>query len=335
MTRASALRPATLLWTMMAVLIATAAMSLNLGSTHLSISQVFGALVGRGEWTENLVVLEMRLPRLVVSSLIGAALSVSGVLLQGLSRNELASPSTVGVNAGSGLGIMLVLVLAPLIVVRQPWALPLAAVGGAMLVTVLVFALAYRRGSVLPSRLLLVGIAVSFGANAAMLLLSLQMDFVSYSRIVSWMSGTLSSGDWKSIRLLLPCLLVLLPVAFSRARVLNVFALGDGAAKSLGARVERERLVALSLATVITSACAAIGGQIGFLGLAAPHLARRLVGQDHRVLFPAAALCGATLLTAADSLGRHLFAPVEIPAGVLVGVLGGAYFLHLLATTKG
>ena len=335
MIRATAIRPTSQLLIMTCLFAAAAAMSLNLGLTQLSLAQVFNSLLGRGDWLENLIVLEMRLPRLVIGTLIGAGLSTAGVLLQGLSRNELASPSTVGVNAGSGLGIMIALVLTPLAAVLHAWVLPVASVGGALVITVFVFALAYRRGSVLPSRLLLVGIAVSFGASAAMLLLSLRMDFVTYNRIVSWMSGSLSAGDWKSIRFLLPSCLILLPIAFSRARALNVFALGDGVAHSLGVQVERERLIALTLATMITSVCAAIAGQIGFLGLAAPHLARRMVGQDHRVLFPAAALCGATLLIVADSLGRRLFAPVDIPAGILVGVLGGMYFLYLLARSKG
>jgi ferric hydroxamate/heme transport system permease protein len=320
---------------MTTLLVVAAAVSLNLGSTHLSFSHVINTLVGHGEWLDNMIVLEMRLPRMVLGGLIGAGLATAGVLLQGLSRNDLASPSTVGVNAGSGLGIMLALVLAPVAAVRHAWVLPLASVGGALILTVFVFALAFRRGSVLPARLLLVGIAVSFGASAAMLLLSLRMDFVTHSRIVTWMAGSMSSGDWKSIRFLAPCCLLLLPASFSRARNLNTFALGDGVAKSLGVRVERERMIALTLATITTSVCAAIAGQIGFLGLAAPHLARRMVGHDHRVLFPAAALSGATLLIVADSLGRFLFAPVNIPAGVLVGILGGIYFLYLLARTKG
>lgn len=308
---------------------------LNLGTTRLSLSQVISALMRQGDWTENLVVLEMRLPRLILSTLIGASLSVAGVLLQGLSRNELASPTTVGVNAGSGLGIMLALVLAPMTALRQPWMMPLASVGGALLITFLVFALSYRRGTVLPSRLLLVGIAVGFGSTAAMTLLSLRMDYVTHSRVISWMSGSISGGSWKSIYWLAPTCLILLTFAYTRARNLNVISLGETAAKNLGVSVERQRFTALVLATMLTSACAGVAGQIGFLGLAAPHLARRIVGQDHRVLFPAAALSGALLLVVADSLGRHLFSPVEIPAGVLVGVLGGAYFLYLLAKTNG
>jgi iron complex transport system permease protein len=209
--------------------------------------------------------------------------------------------------------------------------LPLGAVVGALLTTTLVFALSYRHGIVLPSRLLLVGIAIGFGAHAAMLFFSLRMSFVTYSNVVSWMAGTLGSADWKSIRILSPCCAVLVPAAWSRARVLNIFSLGDQVATNLGVSVQRERLLLLGTATTLTSACFAVGGHIGFLGLVAPHLARRLIGSNHVLLFPAAALCGAILLLVADSLGRHLFAPIDMPAGVLVGILGGIYFLYLLS----
>jgi len=335
MNRARTLSPVSILVILALTLLLAAAVSIQLGSTRLSVSQVAAALAGTGESLEILVVLEMRLPRLVLSILIGAGLATAGVLLQGLSRNDLASPSTVGVNAGAGLGVVMLLVASPTATAGARWLPPLAAVAGAIVTTALVFALAYRRGSELPARLLLVGIAVGFGAHAAMLLLSLRMSFVTYSYVVSWMSGTLASGDWKSIRLLAPALAVLLPIAYARARVLDAMSLGDGVAASLGVAVERERLAAMLLATTMTSACVALGGQFGFLGLAAPHLARRLVGQNHHVLFPAAALCGAALLVLADGLGRHLFAPIEMPAGVLVGILGGIYFLYLLATSKG
>ncbi len=316
-------------------LLAAAVVSLDLGSTRLSPWQIVATLAGHGEPQHELVILQLRLPRLVLSILIGMGLAVSGVILQGITRNDLASPDTVGVNAGSGLGMMFLLVMYPTAAAQLPLLLPLGAVAGAMATTALVFALAYRQGSVLPSRLLLVGIAVGFGAQAAMLLFSLRMSFSMYSYVVTWMSGTLAAGDWTSILLLLPCSLLLVPLAASRSRVLNVLSLGDHLAAGLGVSVERQRLLLLGVATMLTATCVAIGGHIGFLGLAAPHLARRLVGANHGVLFPAAALCGATLLLVADGLGRHLLAPAEIPAGVLVGILGGIYFLYLLATTKG
>jgi iron complex transport system permease protein len=135
--------------------------------------------------------------------------------------------------------------------------------------------------------------------------------------------------------MLLPWPVVLLPLVLTQARTLDVLSLGDYLAAGLGVSVERQRLRLIAAATILTSVCVAIGGHIGFLGLAAPHRARRLVGPQHCVLLPAAAICGATLLLLGDSLGRHLLAPAEIPAGVAVGILGGLYFLYLLATTKG
>ncbi len=335
MSRTRRPRPAAVLLLLILVLLAAAILSLDLGSTRLSPRQILATLAGQGETRHGLVILQLRLPRLVLSVLIGVGLAVSGVILQGITRNDLASPDTVGVNAGAGLGMMFLLVMYPTAAAQFPLLLPLGAVVGAMAMTALVFALAYRQGSVLPSRLLLVGIAVGFGAQAAMLLFSLRMSFSMYNYVVTWMSGTLAAGDWTSILLLLPCSLLLVPLAASRTRVLNVLSLGDYLAAGLGVSVDRQRLLLLGVATMLTATCVAIGGHIGFLGLVSPHLARRLVGTNHGLLFPAAALCGATLLLVADSLGRHLLAPAEIPAGVLVGILGGIYFLYLLATTKG
>jgi iron complex transport system permease protein len=267
--------------------------------------------------------------------LVGAGLAVAGVVLQGISRNDLASPDTVGINAGSGLGMMLLLVVFPDTSQQSPLIVPLGSVLGAVCVTTLIFALAYRQGSVLPSRLLLVGVAVGFGAHAAMLLFSLRMSWPMYNHVLTWMSGTLAATSWTSVLLLLPCCLVLIPLAMSRSRILNLFSLGDGVAANLGVAVAHERLLLLITATLLTSLCIAVGGHIGFLGLAAPHLARRLVGMNHVALFPAAILSGATLLLAADLLARCLFSPIQMPAGVFVGILGGAYFLYLLATTRG
>ncbi len=168
-----------------------------------------------------------------------------------------------------------------------------------------------------------------------MLLFSLRMSFSMYSYVVTWMSGTLAAGDWTSIRLLLPCSLLLVPLALSRARVLDVLSLGDYLAAGLGVSVDRQRLLLLGVATMLTATCVAIGGHIGFLGLAAPIWPGGWSVPTMACCFPRRHSAAQILLLVADSLGRHLLAPVEIPAGVLVGILGGIYFLYLLATTKG
>ena len=329
------LRPSTVLVLLTLALVAAATANLMLGSSRLSFGQVLAILAGHGDWSQNLLVLHVRLPRLVLSILIGASVAVSGVVLQGISRNDLASPDTVGVNAGSGLGMMFFLVLFPTAAAQWPLALPLVAMVGALGTTALVFTLAYRQGSVLPSRLLLVGIALGFGGQAVMLLFSMRMSYVMYNYVLTWMSGTLSGADWRSILFLLPWPVLLLPWLLSRAKVLDVLALGDGVAIGLGVAVHRQRLALTAVAAVLTSVCVAIGGHIGFLGLAAPHLARRLIGNRHAPLIPAAALSGAILLLVADGLARYVLASVEIPAGVLVGIVGGVYFLFLLVTTAG
>ena len=245
--------PTTILLLLTLTLLAVAAVSLDLGSTRMSLGQVAATLLGQGEWIDNLVIFDLRLPRLVLSILIGMGVATSGVILQGITRNDLAGPDTVGVNAGSGLGMTFLLVAYPTAATTMPWLLPVGSVVGAIAITTLVFALAYRRGSVLPSRLLLVGIAIGFGVHAAMLLFSMRMSFSMYNFVVSWMSGTLSASDWKAVWLLTPCCLVLIPMAVSRARVLNTFSLGDGVAMNLGVNVERQRLLLLGTATMLTA----------------------------------------------------------------------------------
>jgi len=328
-------RPATILLLLALLLPAAILLCLFLGSAHFSWLQILSTLVGQGSVEENFVIIEMRLPRVVMCILIGIGISLSGAVMQAISRNDLASPDTVGVNAGSGLGMMLLLVVFPNAVARSPLLMPWGAIAGAAVIASAVYCLAYRRGAVLPTRLLLVGIAVGFAAEAAMFLFALRMSFSTYSYALTWMSGTLAGSDWKSILFLLPWIVIFVPLTLSRARVLDVLTLGDNLATGLGVAVQRQRLLLMIFATMLTGACVAIGGHIGFLGLAAPHFARRLVGYDHRILLPASALCGAILLLVADGLGRQVVAPAEMPAGVLVGIVGGCYFLFLLVTTKG
>jgi iron complex transport system permease protein len=324
-----------ILLALLLLLLATAAATLVLGSTRLSATEVLATLVGRGDEMQNIIILQMRLPRLALAILLGAGLATAGAVMQGIARNDLASPDTLGVNAGSGLGLMFLLLVFPTAVARSPLLMPLGAMAGAMGIVAVVFALAYRQGSVLPARLLLVGIALGFAAHAAMFFLAFRMSFSTYNYALSWMSGNLSGNDWKTIFFLLPWPLVLIPLLCSRARILDVLSLGDYLAKGLGVAVERERLMLMTTAVILTAACTSIGGHIGFLGLIAPHIARRVAGRHYSVLLPAAALIGAILLLLADGLARQLFTPVEMPAGVLVSVLGGVYFLYLLATTKG
>jgi iron complex transport system permease protein len=182
--------------------------------------------------------------------------------------------------------------------------------------------------------LILTGIAVAAGISAATIVLTLRLSPDKYQTVATWMAGSIWGTNWKFLLALLPWILVLLPYAFYTARVMNALNLGDQIATGLGAPVEKERLVLLAAAVGLAGSCVAVSGGIGFVGLIAPHLARRLVGSKHQILLPASALAGSLLVITADTIGRWILQPSEVPTGIVVAVIGAPYFLYLLAKTK-
>ncbi|AIQ41789.1 FecCD family ABC transporter permease [Paenibacillus sp. FSL R5-0912] len=309
--------------------------SMNTGFMRLSPFDVLHTLLGEGTKQQNLILFDFRLPRIVISLLIGAGFAVSGSILQGLSRNALAEPSTLGINAGAGFAVLIFISFVPATTAGPIFVLPLLALAGAALTATLIYFLSYRRADGLsPTRLILIGIAVGAGIYAFQLILSLRLDPQNYQFVAIWLAGKIWGGDWRFVLALLPWILILLPFAFYKARVLNVLNLGDETSKGLGLPLERERLLLLAAAVALAGACVSVSGGIGFVGLIAPHLARRLVGPRHQIMLPAAALIGALLLLTADTIGRWILQPTEIPTGIVVAIIGAPYFLYLLAKSK-
>jgi len=309
--------------------------SMNTGYTRLTPVQVFKTLFGAGDAKQSLILFEFRLPRIVISILVGMGLAVSGCILQGLSRNALADPGILGINAGAGLMVMLFISFFPSTAAAPVFMLPFLALLGAGLTAALIYTLAYKRHEgISPTRLLLVGIAVAAGISAAMIVLTLRLDPENYQFVATWMAGSIWGSNWKFVLALLPWIVVLLPFAIYKARVLNVLNLGDQTATGLGTPIEKERLALLAVAVGLAGSCVAVSGGIGFVGLVGPHLARRLVGPKHQLLLPTAALTGALLLIVADTLARIILQPSEIPTGIVVAVIGAPYFLYLLARSK-
>lgn len=308
---------------------------MNTGFMRLSPLEVLHTLSGNGTKQQQLILFDFRLPRIVISLLIGAGFAVAGAILQGLSRNALAEPSTLGINAGAGFAVLIFISFVPATTAAPILVLPLLALAGASLTATLVYFLSYRREDGLsPTRLILIGIAVGAGIYAFQLILSLRLDPQNYQFVAIWLAGKIWGGDWRFVLALLPWILILLPFAFYKARVLNVLNLGDELSKGLGLPLERERRWLLAAAVALAGACVSVSGSIGFVGLIAPHLARRLVGPRHQILLPAAALLGALLLLTADTIGRWILQPAEVPAGIVVAIIGAPYFLYLLATSK-
>ncbi|BCG60164.1 iron ABC transporter permease [Paenibacillus sp. URB8-2] len=322
--------------TVLGILIAvTFIISMNTGFIRLLPMDVMRTLFGMGTEDQSLILFEFRLPRIIISVLAGAGLAVSGCIIQGITRSPLADPGILGINAGAGLMVVLFISFYPTREVVPVFMLPVLALIGAGLASMLIYTLAYQKHRGLsPTRLLLTGVAVASGISAAMIVLTLKFDPNQYQFVATWLAGTIWGSNWKFVLALLPWIIVLFGYVFYKARVLNILNLGEQTPTGLGLSVEKDRRLLLLSAVALAGSSVAVSGGIGFIGLIGPHLAVRLVGPRNQALLPASALVGALLLIISDTLGRSILQPSELPAGIIVAVIGAPYFLYLLARAK-
>lgn len=309
--------------------------SLNTGTIRLSPIAVLQTLFGGGTEADHIVLFDYRLPRILITVLAGAGLGVAGAALQGITRNPLADPGILGIHAGAALGLMAFASLSFSMDSSVALLIPLFTFAGGMLSALIIMLLAYdRHNGVSPIKLILVGIAVAAGFHALTLYLSLRLDEDTYSFAARWLAGSVWGRDWIHVAALLPWILLCIPYVWSRSKTLDALGLGDAAATGIGTAVKSQRIWLLLCTVALSAVSVSMAGGIGFIGLAAPHLARRLVGPMHRHLIPAAGLIGMVILVAADTVGRTLFQPNAIPAGIVVAALGAPYFLYLLVRTR-
>ncbi|MBP1993670.1 FecCD family ABC transporter permease [Paenibacillus eucommiae] len=297
-----------------------------LGDFPISVNDAFKAVAGIGNERYDLVVNRFRFPRALVGFLVGAGLALSGVILQGITRNPLASPGVIGLNSGAALLTVSAIILVPAFPVAL---LPFAAFLGAFLAAALSYMLAWRRG-LSAVRLVLVGVSISASAGAFVTFLLTFSDIYDAKRAVVWMTGSIYGRSWEHFWPLLPWLLVLFPLLMLLGKQLDVIQLGDELAKGLGSRLERSRGILLLISVSLAGASVAMAGTIGFVGLMAPHISRYLVGAASRRLMPTAALIGGMIVMLADLLGRTLLRPMEIPCGILIAMIGAPYMIYLL-----
>ncbi|MDX1744443.1 MAG: iron chelate uptake ABC transporter family permease subunit [Halobacteriales archaeon] len=280
--------------------------------------------------TATLIVWNIRIPRIIVGALVGANLAVSGAVFQAITRNELASPYVLGVSAGAGLAVLVVLILVPVLSAYLPI---VAALGGSAAFLV-VYLIAWKGGTN-PVRLVLAGVIVAAIGN------SLQTGLFFFAgntgvvqTALSWLTGSLTGKDWSQVRLALPWTVVAVTFALAGARQLNVLLLGKQTASSLGMNVERVRF-GLSVVAILAAAVAvAVAGLVAFVGLVVPHLVRNLVGSDYRRLVIGCLFVGPALVTAADVGARLALSPIQLPVGIVTGLLGGPYFLYLMRRNR-
>ncbi len=279
--------------------------------------------------SDLIIVWTIRLPRVLIGVLVGAALATSGATLQGLFRNPLADAGVVGVGAGGALGAVIAITSG--IAALSLWTLPSFAFVGALSVGMLVYGLSVVRGRIDPAMLLLAGIAVSalLGAITSALLL-LTRDYNAIVAILSWLVGGLNGRGWEHLEVAVIPVLAAMFGVFAYSRDLNLLWAGEETAQSLGVNVARVRLMVLMMTALMTGAAVSIAGGISFVGLIVPHALRLIVGPDHRVLLPASALGGAIFLTLADTIARAAFQPVELQVGIVTALVGAPFFLFLL-----
>ena len=304
---------------------------INAGYRSISLEELGQILSGTASQSLTYTLVDLRLPRVLTSLLVGVGLSLSGCLLQGVSRNDMADPGVLGINAGAGLLVAAFIVFVPAGIFPSAVALPLLAFAGSAAVAFLGWRLSVVRGASSPRRLLLIGVALATGLSSATSLLMLRMSDGDYAFVQNWLAGSIWGASWENVAILAVGLALLTAGAFYASRTLNVLGLGEAAATGLGVNVPRATAALTAVAVGASGLACAVGGGLTFVGLVCPHMARRLVGPNFRALVPACVLVGAVLMLLADIISRTLLAPNEIPVGIVAAVIGAPYFLYLLA----
>ena len=314
-----------------AIVLLTMVVSIGSGDVFIHPRDTWKTLLGRGNPDHELLIWMLRMPRLVVALLAGASLAVSGAILQAVIRNPLASPDVVGITAGASAASVLFIAAAPA-ALSIHW-LPLAAMAGAAAAAALVYLLAWKKG-VSSNRLVLVGIGIASFMSACTTFLIIQSPMHTASQAYIWLTGTVYGSSWMNVWTLLPWTVVFLAIALLSVRHINIMQLGDEAATGAGNRVQRTRLLLVLLCVALAGSAVSMCGAVGFVGLIAPHMARRLAGPSLGKLIPAAGLIGAIMVSLADLVARTAFLPLDIPVGVLTSGIGAPFFIYLLYRTR-
>jgi len=306
-----------------------------IGSTPISLRRAWDWSVPFSDNPDAQIFFIARLPRTLAGALVGSTLASAGVVFQGLLRNPLATPFTLGVSAGAALGAMLAITFAPTLALAGVPAAPLASFAGSILAVGVVYLLASARHRGLSTNtLLLAGVTMNAFFSALILFVQYFADFTDTFRILRWLMGDLDVSSYTPLVSTLPLVAVSFTAFAWLARPLNLLSLGPDAAESRGLDVTRAQRVAFVSASLATGAAVSIGGPVGFIGIVVPHLVRLMVGADHRVVLPASALFGAAFLVACDVVSRTVLAPLELPVGIITALIGGPFFLWLLVRRR-
>ncbi|WP_079912405.1 iron chelate uptake ABC transporter family permease subunit [Paenibacillus sp. 32352] len=318
------------MWVSLALLSAClliAILSTGMGELYISPWNVVLSLLGAGSDDYSMVIQKLRLPRILVGLLAGASLAAAGAMLQGIVRNPLASPDIMGVTGGASVAAVGFLTyFAGSLSIR--W-LPVAALIGGAAVSIVLYLLAWKRG-ITPFRLILVGVGMSSLMSAATSMMIMFSPSNDAGQAYLWLTGSVYAANWENVLTILPWAAVLLPLSFILARHVNISQLGDDISAGVGSSVELNRMLLLLVSVALAGAAVAVAGAIGFIGLIAPHMARKLVGSSFENVLPVSALLGGAIVMLADLVGRTCFLPLDVPVGIFTSAVGAPFFIYLL-----
>jgi iron complex transport system permease protein len=299
---------------------------LSVGSTMINPLSTIQHLLGMGNGEHSFIIETLRLPRMIISSLAGICLAVSGLILQGVVRNPLASPDIIGITGGGAVAAVLFITYFSEYSIKF---LPFIAIIGAGVVSLFIYVLAWKKG-VTPIRLVLIGIGVQAAMGAIVTMLMVLSPTYSTSEAYIWLTGSVYGANWNNVYSMLPWVFIFVPLSLLLSRKVNVQELGDDLAQGLGLKVQLTRFGLICISVALAGAAVAFAGGIGFVGLIAPHIARKLVGRSFGSLVPVSALVGGIIVVLADIVARTAFLPMDLPAGVFVSGIGAPFFIYLL-----
>lgn len=313
------------------LILLTIVIGMGIGHASLSYDRLLPTLTGDGTFKEEFVLFSIRMPRIIITVLAGMMLALSGAILQGITRNDLADPGIIGINSGAGVAVAVFFLFSPIEPGAFVYMIPIVAFIGAFLTACLIYVFSYDKTTGLaPVRLVLVGIGFSMALAGSMIVLISSAEKEKVDFIAKWLAGSIWGTDWPFILALLPWLLILLPFTLYKAHRLNLLGLSEPVAIGVGVSIERERIILLLTAVALAAAAVSVTGGISFIGLMSPHIAKAIVGPRHQLFLPIAILIGGWLLLIADIIGHNLIEPNGIPAGIMVALIGAPYFMYLL-----
>jgi iron complex transport system permease protein len=320
-----------ILCVLLVLIMMTIVIGTGIGYSSLTYDRLIPTLLGQGTFKEEFVLFSIRLPRIFITLLAGMALALSGAILQGITRNDLADPGIIGINSGAGVAIAVYFLFFPIDVGSFVYLLPLVAFVGALLTACMIYLFSYTRNEGLqPVKLVLIGVGFSLALSGMMIVLISSAERTKVDFIAKWLAGNIWGTDWPFIWAILPWLVILIPFALYKANRLNLLGLSEPVSIGVGVSIEKERIILLFTAVALAASAVSVTGGISFIGLIAPHIAKALVGPRNQLFIPVAILIGGLLLLFADTVGRNLVDPDGIPAGIMVALIGAPYFIYLL-----